>query len=267
VRLVIDQMGRSVRVGERPQRIVSLVPSQTELLFDLGLDEEVVGVTRFCVHPAERVAGKAIVGGTRDVDLEAVDRLRPDLVIGAKEENEGAAVLRLAESYPVWLSDVRSLADALEMIRSVGDLVGRAGPADRLAGEIEAGFASLRPLSPARRAAYVIWPRPLMIAGRGTLIDDLLGRGGLVNPAAPENGARYPEVTVERLRSAGLEVLLLASEPYPFGEPDREAWEGRLPGVELHLVDGEMFSWYGSRLLKAAGYFAVMIARLAGGTG
>jgi ABC-type Fe3+-hydroxamate transport system substrate-binding protein len=262
VRRVTDQTDRSVRVGERPRRIVSLVPSQTELLFDLGLDEEIVGVTRFCVHPAKRVAGKAIVGGTRDPDVEAIERLRPDLVIGAREENDRETLLGLAESYPVWASDVRSLAGALEMIRSVGDLVGRAGPADRLAGEIEAGFASLRPLSPARRAAYVVWPRPLMVAGRDTFIDDLLARCGLTNAAGHAEGARYPEVTVEGLRAAGLDVLLLASEPYPFEEADREAWEGRLPGVPVHLVNGEMFSWYGSRLLKAVGYLERLIGRL-----
>ena len=262
MRVVRDQLGRAVQVAERPQRIVSLVPSQTELLFHLGLDEEVVGITRFCVHPADRVEGKAIVGGTRDLDLELIDRLRPDLVIGAREENDREAILRLAESYPVWVSDVTTLAAALEMIRAVGDLVGRAGPAGQLAEEIGAGFSSLRPLSPPRRTAYLVWPRPLMVAGRGTFIDDLLRRCGLANVAASPEGARYPEMTVDDLRSAGLEVLLLSSEPHPFGEPDRAEWSGRLPGVEVHLVDGAMFAWYGSRLLKAVDYFERLIGRL-----
>ena len=267
MRLVIDQLGRSVRVGERPRRIVSLVPSQTELLFDLGLDEEIVGITRFCLHPADRVAGKAVVGGTRDPDLEAIRRLQPDLVIAAREESDREIVLQLAESCAVWVSDVRSLEGALEMIRSVGDLVGRGGPANRLADEIEAGFASLRPLLPPRRAAYVIWPRPLMIAGRETFIDDLLRRCGLDNAIADAEGARYPEVTVEALWASGLDLLLLASEPYPFGETDRAEWEERLSGVPVHLVDGEMFSWYGSRLLSAVGYLESLIRPLTVATG
>ena len=200
-RVVTDQMGRAVQVPRRPERIVSLVPSQTELLFDLGLDAEIVGVTRFCIRPADQVRGKHIVGGTQRVDPQVIDRLRPDLIIANKEENDRNTVLLLAESYPVWVSDITKLSDALQMIREVGDLVRKADLASDLAADIEVGFAGLSPVSPSPRVAYVIWQQPLMVAGRATFINDMLTVCGLTNAFAARGAARYPAVTIDALGS------------------------------------------------------------------
>jgi ABC-type Fe3+-hydroxamate transport system substrate-binding protein len=257
-----DQLGRGITVPTRPQRIVSLVPSQTELLFDLGLDQEVVGVTRFCVHPAGRVKAKQRVGGTKRLDLDTIGRLQPDLIIGNKEENERADIVKLAESYPVWMSEVVTLGDALDMIRQVGRIVGRADAADWLANRIDADFAALQPLAQTRRVAYFIWQNPFMVAGHDTFIHDMLGRCGLENAFAAGNGGRYPAVTPEDVRAAELDAILLSSEPFPFSAKHRTAFAARFPGMSVHLVDGEMFSWYGSRLLLAVDYFRELLRTL-----
>jgi ABC-type Fe3+-hydroxamate transport system substrate-binding protein len=252
--IVTDQMGRRITVSLRPQRIISLVPSQTELLFDLGLDEAVVGATKFCVHPAKAVRHKTVIGGTKQFNFDLIDQLKPDLILGNKEENYEAGINRLAERCPVWMSDIYSLPDALAMIRQVGELTGKGPEAERLAGEIATGFAALRPLPRPLRVSYFIWQEPFMVAGRPTFVDDLLARCGFVNAFAGVGDGRYPEATVEMIRAADLDAILLSSEPFPFSEKHRADFEARFPGAAVYLVDGEMFSWYGSRLLLAAVY-------------
>jgi ABC-type Fe3+-hydroxamate transport system substrate-binding protein len=259
---VTDQMGRHVTVPLRPQRIISLVPSQTELLFDLGLDEAIVGVTKFCVHPstllraspANPLRGKPIIGGTKQFRFELIDQLQPDLILGNKEENYQEGINRLAERYPIWMSDIYNLRDALAMIRQVGEMTGKGPGAERLAGEIAAGFAALRPLSQPLRVAYFIWQKPFMVAGRPTFVDEMLACCGFVNAFAGVGDGRYPEVSEEMICAANLDAVFLSSEPFPFDEKHRAGFAARFPGTAVYLVDGEMFSWYGSRLLPAAGY-------------
>jgi ABC-type Fe3+-hydroxamate transport system substrate-binding protein len=251
---VTDQMGRHVTVPRRPPRIISLVPSQTELLFDLGLEAETVGRTKFCIHPAGKVAQIPSVGGTKQFHFNLIDQLQPDLILGNKEENYEEGINRLAARYPVWMSDIYTLRDALAMIRQVGEITGKGPEAERLAREIAAGFAGLRPLSRPLRAGYFIWQKPFMVAGRPTFVDDLLARCGFDNAIAGVGDGRYPEVTAEMIRAADLDAIFLSSEPFPFSETHRADFVTRFPGTAVYLVDGEMFSWYGSRLLPAAGY-------------
>ena len=131
-----DQLGRTVDLPNPPQRIISLVPSQTELLYSLGLGEAVVGITRFCTHPETWFRQKARIGGTKAIDPARVDALRPDLIIANKEENEKPQVEALATRYPVWTSDIKTLDDALDMIRSIGAITAKLRPARILAAEI-----------------------------------------------------------------------------------------------------------------------------------
>lgn len=242
-------------------RIVSLVPSQTELLADLGLDAEVVGLTRFCVHPAGWKASKKIVGGTKNVDVERVRALRPDLVLANKEENVREQVEALQRIAPVHVTDVATVADALAMIRAVGRLVGRADAADALAAETEAAFAGLTGGEPLR-LAYLIWRRPWMSVGGDTFIHDVLARGGFANVFGGR--ARYPEVSGEELRAARPDAVLLSSEPYPFGEKHVAEVEALVPGTRVALVDGEALSWYGSRMRLAPAVLAALRTELGG---
>jgi ABC-type Fe3+-hydroxamate transport system substrate-binding protein len=240
-----------------PQRIISLVPSQTELLYDLVLEERVVGITKFCVHPEVWFRTKARIGGTKNLNIEKVLSLQPDLVIANKEENVKEQVEALAAKLPVWVSDVNNLEDAYEMIASIGSLTNTDPRATELITKIKAGFnelaANAKPVAP-MRCAYLIWKDPYMTAGGDTFINDMLFRCGLQNVFA--HLTRYPSVTLPALQGANCQVVLLSSEPYPFKEKHIAEIEAALPGVKVLLVDGEMFSWYGSRLLLAPAYFS-----------
>lgn len=241
-------------------RVISLVPSITELLAELGLDEEVVGVTRFCVRPQGWRARKAIVGGTKNVRIERVEALRPDLVIANREENVREQVEALAAFTSVHLTDVATVDDGLAMMREVGQLVGRPGAAAALAGAIEAAFERLGPREPLP-AAYLIWRNPYMAAGGGTFISDVMGRAGFRNVFAASD--RYPEVTPAMLAEAGDAAILLSSEPFPFRRRHASELAQILPETKIELVDGQLFSWYGSRMRHMPGYLSRLRAALA----
>ena len=263
MRTVTDQMHRTVQVPEHPHRVISLVPSQTELLFDLGLGDRVVGITKFCIHPEEWFRTKARVGGTKQVDLEKVRALKPDLIIGNKEENTQADIEALEQEFPVWMSDVLNLDDALAMIDHVGRITATGERSDEIRKGIRSAFEVLQPLSTPLSAAYFIWQKPWMIAGEGTFIRDMLHRCGLTAITNVEYG-RYPVLDDAQLAALDPDVVLLSSEPFPFKEQHIAAVNMVLPGTPVHLVDGEAFSWYGSRLLRSPLYFRQLQEHLIG---
>ena len=253
-RTVTDQMGREVEFQYPPLRIVSLVPSQTELLFDLGLQERIKGVTKFCIYPQTARQTASVIGGTKNFDFAKISAARPDLIIGNKEENYQEGIAQLERHFPVWLSDITSLPEALDMIRRVGDLTGKLPLAEPLAAEIKQSFDSLRLAASAQpSAAYFIWRKPYMVAASGTFIDDMLRRAGFRNAFA--GLGRYPEVTAEQLARVAPAHIFLSSEPYPFGEKHVAEFREICPAARIQVVDGELFSWYGSRLRLSAAYF------------
>ena len=259
--IVFDQLGRVVRVPEHPQRIISLVPSQTELLHDLGLGDRVVGITKFCVHPVEWFRSKARVGGTKKVDIDKVRALKPDLIIGNKEENERTDIEALKKEFPVWMSDVRDLKDATDMITRIGSITGTEDGTTRMIKHIDQAFNGLKPVSPALSAAYFIWQDPLMVAGGDTFINDMMRHCGLVNVFTSRPG-RYVEVTARELAAADPDVILLSSEPFPFAEKHIAQFNMFCPGSPVRLVDGTYFSWYGSRLMHAPSYFRSLLEEM-----
>lgn len=255
-----DDLRRDVSFDFPPRRVVCLCPSLTETLFALGLDETVVGRTSYCVHPAGRVRNVATVGGTRDVDLARVQALEPDLVVATKEENPEKTVLALAETLPVFVFDVTDYESALRAIMNLGELTDRVARAEGLVHDIRGAFAELRPQA-ARTVAYLIWADPYMAAGRGTYIHALLEKCGLENVCAKLAG-RYPEVGVESLRELRPQFIFLSSEPFHFDDSHVARLASRIPAARVIRVDGEMFAWYGSRMLAAAGYLRQLINEL-----
>lgn len=240
-----------------PQRIVSLVPSQTELLYDLGLGDRVVGITKFCVRPAEWRRDKTKVGGTKTVNLQQVAALQPDLILANKEENVKEQVEALASLCPVYVSDIKNLDDALAMIREVGVLTGAQERAALMAADIQARFSDVAPAEQEReRVLYVIWRRPWMGAGGDTFIHDMLRRCGWENVL--EAQSRYPSFTATDLLRWQPDRILLSSEPFPFKARHIAEFREYCPQARVELVDGEAFSWYGSRLLSAALYFKTL---------
>lgn len=260
IRLFTDQMGRTVRLKAVPKRILSLVPSQTELLHDLGLDEEVVGITKFCIRPDRWFREKNRVGGTKQLHLETIAALQPDLIIGNKEENEQAQIETLMRDHTVWMSDIRTLEEAYTMMLEIGRMTEKELRAEVLTGEIRKRFSEFRAKPRKKRTClYFIWQEPFMCAGRDTFIDHLLETCGFTN-LARKAGERYPEFTADELKQLAPDTVLLSSEPFPFSEKHRTSFHDILPGSEILTVDGEMFSWYGSRLLKAPAYFEALLA-------
>jgi len=258
---LIDQMSRVLRAPDLPQRIISLVPSLTELLHDLGLGDRVVGITKFCVHPEAWHRQKPRIGGTKKVDLNKVRSLNPDLIIGNMEENSRADIEALVQDFPVWMSDVRNLAGALEMISALGKITGTGQQAHDIVDRINAAFARIEPVHPACTVVYVIWRDPFMVAGNGTFIHDMLRRCGFINAleGLPE---RYPVLAPAKLMTARPDLVLFSSEPFPFRSVDVTEFAVRFPGMRSLLVDGEPFSWYGSRLVQAPTYFGQLIQRV-----
>jgi ABC-type Fe3+-hydroxamate transport system substrate-binding protein len=217
-----------------------------------------VGITKFCVHPDEWFRSKIRVGGTKTLDLAAIRNLNPDLILANKEENTKEQIVELSRSCPVWVSDIQNVEDAICMIRNVGVLTGTMENAISLTREIKKGLSELATDPSSKRVAYLIWKGPWMAAGGDTYISDMITRMGWHNIMADR--PRYPEVNLEELASLQLDMILLSSEPFPFKEKHIEEIKEVLPNVEVLLVDGEMFSWYGSRLNPALKYLKQLAA-------
>ncbi len=246
-----DQIGNQLLIEEYPKRIISLVPSITELLIDLGLSSNLVGRTKFCIHPQSQVELIPRVGGTKNPDLNKIGKLNPDLIICNKEENRKEDVELLLQNFPVYVSNVLTVEDGLEMIQHIGLLTGKENEAnsiiDRINFPVYAATDSLK-----RSCLYLIWMKPMMAAGTTTYIDDLLNRAGLLNLAPL--GVRYPFISEEILIQLKPQELYLSSEPYPFKEKHVKYFKSILPDTKISLVDGELFSWYGSRMIAASQY-------------
>lgn len=253
-----DQMGREVMVPFPPRRIISLVPSQSEFLADLGLDDRVAGITKFCIHPESWFKDKPKVGGTKHFNFDAIEALKPDLIIGNKEENYLEGIRQLESRYPVWMSDVNTFDDALQMMVQIGQLTDRLQEAvsitDRIRDSLTGGSESC-----SLRVLYMIWRNPWMVAGTQTFINDMLTRCGLSNVVTIP---RYPEISFEEIRKLQPDVIFLSTEPFPFSEKHVDELSVILPDARVELVDGEMFSWYGSRLVYAGTYFTSLLSKL-----
>jgi len=251
-----DQMGRNMQLPVYPpKRIISLVPSQTELLFDLGLEANIIGITKFCIHPKVWFHTKSKVGGTKTLNIPQIISLQPDLIIGNKEENEAAQINDLAAQFPVWMSEINTFADAMDMIHQIGNLTQKPIESQALTSKIERLFeqyALKRPLFKPR-VVYLIWRKPYMAAAGNTFINEMLNLAGFENIF--EDLKRYPEIQLETLAETNPDIVFLSSEPYPFATKHLDEFRQICPDAAIHILDGEMFSWYGSRLLQSPAYF------------
>ena len=259
-----DQLGNTIEIEFPPKRIISLVPSQTEFLFDLGLDEEIMGVTRFCIHPVNKVAAKTKIGGTKKFNIEKIKSLRPDLIIGNKEENYRQGIEQLRADFAVWISDIFTLPDNYAMMGELGRITNKQREAENLIAAMQQGFSSLENTMVKRKGesscAYFIWRKPFMVAGNNTFINYMLGVFGFKNVF--DGLERYPEINPEILKSQNPDCIFLSSEPYSFSEKHFDEFQAFAPNAKVVLVDGEMFSWYGSRLKLAPDYYSELYKHL-----
>ncbi len=253
-RYFTDMTGRNVEISAPLSRIISLVPSQTELLYELGLDKEVIGITKFCVHPESWFRTKTRIGGTKQLNIDKIKELKPDLLIANKEENTQEQIEELARDFPVWISDIKNRGDALKMITEIGQLVNKEEKANKIAHDISDGFRLLRKANKAKSVAYFIWRDPWMCTGGDTFISSMIEAMGWENML--KHQMRYPVVDLADMAKMKPELILLSSEPYPFKQKHIDEIKAVIPASQVLLVDGEMFSWYGSRMCEAIPYIA-----------
>ncbi|MBI2280015.1 MAG: ABC transporter substrate-binding protein [Bacteroidetes bacterium] len=257
----IDQIGHQINLETTPKRIISVVPSQTELLFDLGLENEVVGITKFCIHPKKWFETKTRIGGTKTLNIEKIKQLKPDLIIANKEENTKEQIEKLQKLFPVWTSNIRNLSESLEMIKQVGKMTNTEKKSIEIITKIEDDFSYLSSLKKQPKSVlYFIWKNPYMSVGTTTFINDIMKRVGFINTL--ETKENYPILTEEQITEINPPLILLSSEPYPFKEKHLAGFKNLCPSANVILVDGEMFSWYGSRLTKTVHYLVDLYAKI-----
>jgi ABC-type Fe3+-hydroxamate transport system substrate-binding protein len=233
-------------------RFISVVPSQTELLHHLGLDAEVVGITKFCVHPQHWFRNKQRIGGTKNLNIAHIQQLQPDWVLANKEENVKEQIEAIKQFCQVYLSDVKDLADALQMIQDIGQLTNKTVAANDLCLHISRSILALPLVPKPQTTCYLIWQNPYMTVGGDTFIDAMLQMAGCQNVFHQQE--RYPSISIETIQALQPQNIFLSSEPYPFGEKQARALKAACPNANVRLVNGEAFSWYGSRLLHSLDY-------------
>lgn len=247
-----DQLGNTIYLQQPPQRIVSLVPSQSEYIWYLGLQNQLAGITKFCVHPEQMFRSVERVGGTKQIDMAKIRKLNPDLIIGNKEENVKEQIEELSREFNVWMSDVNTFEGAFEMMLSVGKMCERQEDASKIVEQLRADLPSIKGVFNGLTVAYFIWNQPWMVAAGNTFIHHVLQYAGL--NVVPLSAQRYPQLTEAELMNLAPQLCFLSSEPFPFAEKHAEELRQLLPHSKIIFTDGEMLSWYGSRLLYLPDY-------------
>ncbi len=257
MRHIQDHIGRVSLFPEKPARGICLVPSITELIYDLGAGERLVGITKFCVHPSSLRKSKTVIGGTKTLHIDKIHKLAPDYIIANKEENNKEDIETLAQHYPVYVTKIASVKSGIAMINDIAELLQVQDAGLQLANTIN----RIIPSASTHRipCLYVIWQSPFMVAGNDTFISDMLFTCGFSNV---HTGQRYPEMTLEEMAQSEAKYIFLASEPFPFKEKHKEALSASLPNKEILLIDGEMVSWYGSRMYLGLPYLTALYDRL-----
>lgn len=239
-------------------KVISLVPSITEALFDLGLTEnEVIGRTKFCIHPKEKVKNVAIIGGTKNLNIEKIKALQPDLILANKEENVKEQVEALMEDFKVIVTNVETVEDNYYLLKSLGKIFNKEETAQSFNLKIYEILNHTK-IKSTIKIAYLIWKNPYMTIGSDTFIDKVLSEIGFENIF--KNRTRYPEIKTEDLAEA--DIIMLSSEPFPFKEKHIEELKEFYPEKKIMIVDGEAFSWYGTHIAKCEDYFKELLSEV-----
>lgn len=243
-------------------RVISLCPSLTETLVDMGIGGRLVGRTRFCIHPKDLLKEVQKVGGTKQVDMGRIRALAPDLIIGEKEENTPEMIAALEQAWPVFVTDVRDLRTAQQMIHDLGAITGMEAAAALIGRGVAASMAKIQPLPRPVTCLYLIWRGPWMAVGADTFIDSILKKCGFVNLGADMEG-RYPVLDEALFLHQNPQVIFLSTEPYPFKPIHSAEFQRILPHSLVKIVDGEAFSWYGSHMIGVENYLNLRLHEIA----
>ena len=263
---LVDDMGRQVKLGGPAARIVCLVPSITETLFALGAGDRVVGVTQYCIHPFDGVSDKSKVGGTKNIFVEKILSLQPDLVIANTEENRKHQIAKLENlGSRVFVTFPKNIDGCLKMIRDVAFLTATETAAAPILAAIEAARAEakLRIREPRPSVLCPIWKNPYMTINRDTFVSAVIRESGGTN-VFDSASERYLKFSLEEAAGLKPDVILLPTEPYRFQEVDKADFEAfdSIPAVlsgRIHLVEGELVSWYSPRVSSALRRFSALL--------
>ncbi|SMP33372.1 ABC transporter substrate-binding protein [Chryseobacterium profundimaris] len=239
-------------------KVISLVPSITEALFDLGLTEnEIIGRTKFCIHPSEGVKNVPVIGGTKNINIDKIKALHPDLILANKEENVKEQVESLMNDYKVIVTNVENIEDNYYLLKTLGNIFNKEEKAQCFNLKIYDVLNETK-INSNIKVAYLIWKNPYMTIGSDTFIHKILGEIGFENIF--KDRKRYPVIETEDLADA--EIIMLSSEPFPFKEKHIEELKIVYPDKKIMIVDGEAFSWYGTHIAKCESYFKELIAEV-----
>lgn len=246
-----DQCANSLEFSSVPRRIICLVPSLTEFLCEIGLEDNLIGITKFCIHPSRLKEEKALIGGTKNLNIDLIRDLKPDLIIANKEENVKDQIEILQREFAVYVSDINSVEDTCVFIQDIACIFEKTSECEAILKEIKSEFASVKKLR--KKVLYLIWNKPYMAVGHNTFINDVLEKLGFEN-ALSDKYIRYPELNVDDINNLDVDYVFLSSEPFPYTERHIEEWSSLIPSAEVKLVDGEKFSWYGVRFMGVKKY-------------
>nr|QIQ10483.1 Vitamin B12-binding protein [uncultured bacterium] len=237
-------------------RIISLVPSLTESLLDFGIPD-IVGRTKFCIHPKDQVKDIEVIGGTKNIHIEKIRALKPDLILANKEENMKEQVETLMPDFKVWVTNIENIEDNYYFLKNLGNMFNQKEKAQAFNLKIYDIFNQYK-LNKRIKAAYLIWKKPYMTIGSDTFIHHLLQQFGFDNIFSEQK--RYPVIEMQDLDEA--EIIMLSSEPYPFQEKHLEEFRAVYPDKKIIIVDGEAFSWYGTHIAKCETYYKELVTTI-----
>ena len=247
-----DQLNNKIKLNTTPKRIISIVPSQSEFLWQIGIRTQLIGITKFCIHPKEMFNKIERIGGTKKLNINKIRSLKPDLIIANKEENNQQEIEFLQKEFNVWISDIYNFNDAFYMMKKLSVILNKESETQKLITTIKASLKPIKNIFKNITVAYFIWNKPYMVAANNTYINFVLNYLGLKNTA--HNLQRYPEVNEVILKKINPNICFLSSEPYPFKQKHIIELQQILPASKIIIVDGEVFSWYGSRILQLADF-------------
>ena len=242
-RIYVDHLKRTIILNDYPKRVISIVPSITELIINLGLKHLLIGITNYCIHPQKETDLIRKIGGTKTPKIDLILDLAPDIVIANKEENKMSDIEVISKHTSVWVSDINSYEDNFKLIIELGKLFNKNSEATTLCAVIKNNWRKV-PEFKSKSCLYFIWRNPYMLAGKDTFINSVLAKSGFENLISQN---RYPTQNIDELSSLSPELILLSTEPYCFKEKHISEFRKLFPNAIIKIVDGELFSWYGSR--------------------
>ncbi len=259
---ITDDLGRTFSFKKPPRRIISLCPSVSETLLDLGLEGFLAGRTDYCIHPQNKIESIPGVGGPKSVSIQLLQSLCPDIIIAVKEENDKKTLENLAAlNYKCFIFDVNNFSDALNMIEKIGVIFNVEDRAQTMTEGIKKGFEGIGQVLKKLNFIYMTWSSPYIAAGTGNYINSLITGLGF-NNCLSKHINRYVRLSLGELKKLSPDIVFLPSEPYNYTLYDKLKFEKIFPSARAVLVDGEMFCWYGSRMLKAAPYIKNLIKEI-----